>query len=317
MLLAIFATVATSMLAAQEPILIDCDPGRFTDDNVAIAMLSRTKKFRIAGITVVAGNVWANEGLRNARATMRLLGEKVPVHLGAQQPLVHTAEMSKKERPVEFAGAFDLERPRAETETAVDFIISTLERQPMTVLAIGPLTNIAQALRKKPSIASQIKRLVIMGGAVHTPGNASKTAEFNFWFDPEAAREVLRSPIAEKILFGLDACNHATYGKKEFDIIAAGSNAFTKLYREHFGFNFPGFVKDAKAKGYLWDELAAAYLIDPSIVAASETEFLDVDTTFGPGYGSVKVVKDGAAKTRVMLDIHHDSTISMYLALLR
>ena len=121
------ALVAVIMLS-QEPILLDCDPGRFTDDNVAIAMLVRSGNIRIHGVTIAAGNVWANEGLRNARATLRLLRQEAPIHLGAQQPLVHTAEMSKKEQPIEFAGAFALPRPRAEIETAVDYLITTLEQ---------------------------------------------------------------------------------------------------------------------------------------------------------------------------------------------
>jgi inosine-uridine nucleoside N-ribohydrolase len=318
MLLTTVLLTASLQVQAKEPLLIDCDPARFTDDNVAIAMISRTKKFRIEGVTVVAGNVWANEGFRNARATLQMLGEKkVPIHLGAQQPLVHTAEMAQKERPLEFGGAFDRKRPRSETETAVDFLISKLEQEPMTVLAIGPLTNIARMLEKKPSIVSRIKRLVIMGGNVYVPGNATKAAEFNFWFDPEAANAVLRAPVAEKILFGLDICNRAEYGKKEFDIIAAGAYPHNKLYKEFFGYEYPAFLKKPDAKGYLWDELAAAYLIDPSLVTKSELQHLEVETKFGPEYGRTRLAGSGAAKTRVMLDLDRQRAVDMYLILLK
>jgi inosine-uridine nucleoside N-ribohydrolase len=318
-----FAPILMLLFApAQEPILIDCDPGRFTDDNVAIAMLVNSGKIRIQGVTVVAGNVWANEGLRNARATLQLLGQKVPIHLGAQQPLVHTVDMSKKEQPLEFAGAFALRRPKAEVETAVDYLIDVLEKEgPMTVLAIGPLTNIAQALAKKPAIASRIKRLVIMGGNVRVPGNATKAAEFNFWFDPEAARAVLRSPIREMILFGLDICNKASYGRPVFEQIAGGSGKVAKLYEQSFGYQFPGFRKDPKAVGYLWDELAAAYLLDASIVTGFEDLHLDVDTAFGPGYGAIgelsQPVVEGASKVRVMLGLDHEKAVGLYVSLLK
>ncbi|BDC49603.1 purine nucleosidase [Bryobacterales bacterium F-183] len=304
------------LLAAQEPILIDCDPGKFTDDNVAIAMLIRSGKFKIAGITVVAGNVWANEGLRNARATLQMMDvEDVPVHLGAQQPLRHTAEMAAKEKPLEFAGAFDLRRPRAEKETAVDFLIETLEKQPMTVLAIGPLTNIAQALQKKPSIASKIKRLVIMGGAVRVPGNSNKTAEFNFWFDPEAAKIVLESQIADKVLVGLDVCNQAVYGKPVFDAIVSGKAPFRHIFREQFGYGYPGFLKDPQAKGFLWDELAAAYLIDPSVITKSEDLPLSVDENFGERYGAVQIRPSGPL-TKVMLQVDSPKATKLYSELL-
>jgi inosine-uridine nucleoside N-ribohydrolase len=315
--------LAVAFLMAQEPILLDTDPGRFTDDNVAIAMLAASGKVRIQGVTIVAGNVWANEGLRNARATLQLLDIEAPIHLGAQQPLKHTAEMSKKEQPLEFAGAFALRRPKAEIETAVDYLITMLEQQnePITVLAIGPLTNIAQALTKKPSIASRIKRLVIMGGNVRVPGNSTKAAEFNFWFDPEAASIVLRSAIQEKILFGLDICNQTPYGRPEFDAIANGGSKVAKLYHQHFGYQYPGFLKDAKAKGYLWDELAAAYLVDPSVVTRFEDLHLDVDTTFGPRYGAVKELSKpavpGATKVRVMLDADRQKALSLYVDLLK
>jgi inosine-uridine nucleoside N-ribohydrolase len=281
-------------------------------------MLSRSRKFRIKGVTVVAGNVWANEGLRNARATLQLLGEEdVPVHLGAQQPLVHTVEMSKKEHPLEFAGAFGLKRPRAETETAVDFLIQSLEREPMTVLAIGPLTNLAQALRKKPAIASRIRRLVIMGGNVYVGGNATKAAEFNFWFDPEAAQAVLRAPIGEKVLFGLDVCNRATYSKKEFDQVASGGSPIAKVFREQFGYAYPAFIKNPAATGHLWDELAAAYLIDSSVISKTEALALDVETRVGTSYGKTLVKDKGQTKTKVVLDLSHEETLKLYLTLLK
>lgn len=314
--------LAAMFAILQEPILLDTDPGRFTDDNVAIAMLAASGKVQIKGVTIVAGNVWANEGLRNARATLQLLDIEAPVHLGAQQPLVHTAEMSKREQPLEFSGAFALRRPKTEIETAVDYLITMLEQNPpMTVLAIGPLTNIAQALRKKPSIAARIQRLVIMGGNVRVPGNSTKAAEFNFWFDPEAAQIVLRSAIKEKILFGLDICNQTPYGRKEFDKIADGGSKVAKLYRQHFGYQYPGFLKDAKAKGYLWDELAAEYLIDPSVVTRFEDLYLDVETSFGPRYGAVKELREapiaGATKVRVMLDADVKKALFLYGDLLK
>lgn len=303
---------------AQEPILIDCDPGKFTDDNAAITMISRSGRFKIVGVTVVSGNVWANEGLRNARATLQMLGEEdVPVHLGAQLPLVHTAEMSKKERPLEFAGAFDLKRPKPETETAVDFIIGAIEKQPLTILAIGPLTNIAQVLAKRPELATRIKSLVIMGGNVYVPGNATKAAEFNFWFDPDAARDVLRAPIANKVLIGLDVCNKAAYGRETFDRIAGGSSGVARIYREQFGFGFPGFLKNPQAKGYLWDELAAAYLIDPSIVTSEMSMYLEADAVFGKNYGRVIEAKTGKTKSRVPLDVDVSRCIELYVKLLK
>jgi len=313
------------LAAAQTPerILIDTDPGKFTDDNVALVMCVRSpERVSILGVTVVAGNVWASQGVVHARRTLRLLGQKIPVHLGAQQPLVHTREMSRREGPLDFAGAFATSKPRPQPETAVEFMIRTLEREPerVTILAIGPLTNIARVLQQRPDLAAKVRRLVIMGGNVYVPGNSSKAAEFNFWFDPEAARIVLRSGISKKILFGLDICNKVVLTREVFESVARLQTPITKLYRESFGNGFPGFYKNPNASGFLWDELAAAYLIDPAFVTKSETRYLDVEATFGGRYGAtgplVSPPAPGATAVEVMLDADVDRVVSLYRKLL-
>ena len=128
------------------------------------------------------------------------------------------------------------------------------------------MTNIALALRLKPDIETKIKRIVFMGGNIRVAGNATPAAEFNFWFDPEAARIVLRSRIPKKMMFGLDICNLAKIRKAEFDQIAAVHTPITDLFREDLGNRYPGFLKKPDATGYMWDSLAAAYLLDPDFV---------------------------------------------------
>jgi len=171
---------------------------------------------------------------------------------------------------------------------AAQFLIAEVERHPgaVTILALGPMTNIAMALRIQPDIETKIKRIVFMGGAFRVPGNASPLAEFNFWFDPEAARIVLRSRIPKKIMFGLDICNQAPIRKAEFDQIASVRTPITDLYREDLGNRYPGFLKRADAVAYMWDSLAAAYLLDPDFVNRFETRYLDVQSTWGNSYGS-------------------------------
>jgi inosine-uridine nucleoside N-ribohydrolase len=149
------------------------------------------------------------------------------------------------------------------------------------------MTNLAIALRMRPDIQSKIRRLVFMGGNVHVPGNSTKAAEFNFWFDPEAAQIVLRSAIPKKVMFALDICNQAVLTRARFEEIAAAKTPITELYREDYGSRYPGFYQHADATGSLWDELAAGYLIEPRIVTKSEMSYLDIDTKFGPNYGAV------------------------------
>jgi inosine-uridine nucleoside N-ribohydrolase len=306
--LAVSILLAPALFAAgRETVLFDTDSGLFGDDGAALVMLMRSPaQVFIPGVTVVPGNVWPAQGAEYMLHILDLLKRpQVPVYTGAQVPLLHTADMAHEaERrwgKLEFMGAFGddpkevrpapgarLVERRPHREGAVEFLISEIDRHPgeVTILAIGPMTNVALALRLKPEIETRIKQIVFMGGNVGVAGNASPAAEFNFWFDPEAARIVLRSRIPKKIMFGLDICNTAPIRKAEFDQIASVRTPVTSLFREDLGNRYPGFLKHPEATGYMWDSLAAAYLLDPGFVTKSEIRYLDVLTAWGRFYGS-------------------------------
>lgn len=253
---------------------------------------------------------------------VKLLGlPNLPVLIGSESPLVHTQAMAGRERPLEFAGAFDTPTPvgpGTSPRGGVDFLIRSIEAASgkLTILAIGPLTNLAIALRLRPDLESKIGTLVMMGGAVHVPGNANKTAEFNFWFDPEAAQAVLRSAVRRKVLFALDICNQVKLTKATFDEIVRVKTPITELYREDFGNRYPGFLKNPKVEGSLWDELAAAYVIDPKVVTKSVKNYLDVETGFGAQYGSVKLldraIAPAATEVEVVLGMNFPRAIEIY-----
>src|SRR6185437_9766356 len=301
--------LAIPMIAGtnRETIIFDTDSGLFGDDGAALVMLLRSpEQINVTGITIVPGNVWPAQGAEYMFHILDLLKHpQLPIYTGAQQPLVHNASMSaeyaRRWGGLAYTGAFAHDPSKVDPapgckltgraphqEAAVQFLISEIERHPgeVTILALGPMTNIAMALRLKPEIETKIKRIVMMGGNVKVPGNASPAAEFNFWFDPEAARIVLRSRIPQKVLFALDICNLAPLHKAEFDQIANAHTPIADLFREDLGNRYPGFLRDAKATAYLWDSLAAGYLIDPGFVTKSETAYLDVITAWGKFYGA-------------------------------
>jgi inosine-uridine nucleoside N-ribohydrolase len=205
---------------------------------------------------------------------------------------------------------------------AVEFLISEIDRQPgqVTILEIAPMTNLALVLRLRPDIETRIKRVVFMGGAIAAPGNASAAAEFNFWFDPEAARIVLRSRIPEKVMFGLDICNTAPIRKREFDQIAGAGTPIANLFREDLGNRYPGFLAHPGATAYMWDSLAAAYLLDPGFVTRSETRYLDVQTTWDKSYGSTipldRSLAPDATPVEVMLALDFPRVFALYRRLL-
>ncbi len=321
-LLACLLGASAAWGAGREIVLFDTDSGMFGDDGAALVMLARSpSQILIPGVTVVPGNVWAPQGAEYMLHILDLLHQpEIPVYLGAEAPLLHTAAMARESErrwgKLDYTGAFaqdplavkpapgarlSLRKPR---RGAVEFLISEIERHPgeVTVLELGPMTNLALALRLKPGIATQIKRLVFMGGNLHVPGNASSAAEFNFWFDPEAARIVLRSRIPQKVMFGLDICNTAPIRKQQFDEIVAVRTPITDLVREDFGNRYPGFLHNPNGTAYLWDSLAAGYLIDPGFVTKFETQYLDVLSAWGRFYGSTvpldrRAVPDATAVT--------------------
>jgi inosine-uridine nucleoside N-ribohydrolase len=317
-----------------ERVILDTDSGPFNDDGAALVMTLRSpQRVTLDAVTLVPGNVWVSEGAVYTSRLLKLLGRtQMPLLPGAQAPLVNSPAMTqvaaKKWPPLEYTGAFALPMPpkprnqEGVVKSAVDYLIEALDRSPgqVTVLALGPMTNLAIALRLRPDIQSKIRRLVFMGGNVHVPGNVDKAAEFNFWFDPEAARIVLRSSIPKKQMFALDICNQAVLTRARFDEIVAAKTPITELYREDYGTRYPAFYQHPDTTGYLWDELAAGYLIDPGIVLKSEPAYLDVDTTFGPSYGAVvtldRALAPDATPVEVMLKLDVERAFKLYKDLL-
>ncbi len=320
----------------REKIIFDTDSAVFNDDGAALTMLLHHRdRFEILGVTVVAGNHPAAQGAEHLLHVMELLEvDEVPLYIGAQAPLVNSADRARLQAAlwgkISFMGAFaaapGVKPPfggvyaaqRPEKDTAVSFIIRTIEKYPgqVTILAIGPLTNIAMVLRLRPDLASAIKHLVFMGGNARVGGNVTPFAEFNFWFDPEAARAVLHSDIPRKTMFGLDITNHAVITRHHFEQIAAVDTPICRLFAHDMGNNWPGFYANPDATGYVWDCLAAGYLIDPTFVTASEVASIEVNTTFGPAYGGCFVRADdpvtGKNRVEVMLDLDFEVFFELY-----
>jgi inosine-uridine nucleoside N-ribohydrolase len=318
------ALTATGLLGQMT--IFDTDCGFFGDDGAALVMMLRSpEKIRVAAVTVVSGNVWAVESARYVREILDLLGrpELEPL-VGAQAPLIHTQAMAQLEGPIQFLGAFGgpPKVARQAARSSLDEMAAAIRKNPgeVTILALGPMTNIAILLRLHPDLEGALKRIVFMGGNVHVAGNSSAAAEFNFWFDPEAAQVVLRSRISEKVMFPLDICNHAVLTKALFDEIVAVKTPVTERYRQDYGLRYPGFLNDPDSKGFLWDELAAAWLLDTAFVTKSETEYLDVDTRFGKTYGATirldRRLAPEATPVRVMLDLDFARVWGLYKRLL-
>ncbi len=192
----------------KQSLIIDCDPG--VDDAVALMLAFGADPFELLAVTTVGGNVPVEKTARNARMLRQIANRPdVPVFMGAEKPLRRALGTAAEFHGPEGAGdlePFEPDLPCADGHAA-DAIIALVNSRPAKSVALavlGPLTNLALALRRDPGLAERLGPVAVMGGARSEGGNITASAEFNIWADPEAAAEVLAT-VADVVLFGLDA----------------------------------------------------------------------------------------------------------------
>lgn len=181
--------------------LIDTDTA--SDDAVALIMALRAPDVRVAAITVVAGNVPVEQATRNALYTAELCQSDVPVYSGAAKPLVRPYQNATWFHGRDGLGdhGYPAAKKMPEPSHAVEAIIATVEANPGLVLVtLGPLTNVALAVARKPDIVQNVSRCVVMGGNPCCEGNVTPAAEYNIWVDPEAAQIVMRSRLPIELI---------------------------------------------------------------------------------------------------------------------
>ncbi|MFT4988151.1 MAG: purine nucleosidase [Acidimicrobiales bacterium] len=263
--------------------LIDTDTA--SDDAVAMCMALRHPEIDVVGFTVVAGNVPLDQAVQNALYTVELCGADTPVIAGAAAPMARALETAQNVHGQDGMGdiGLDLQGRTPEPGWAPQFIVDTIRQNPgeITLVAIGPLTNLAIALLWAPDIADKVERVVIMGGTgEHGPGNVSPTAEFNFWVDPEAVRVVLRSGMpVELVGWDISIASAVVTETRRAELRALGSELADfsmdiQATLQAFAF------EETRLEGPDFpDPIALAHAIDPALAT---TEFLGVDIAIGP-----------------------------------
>lgn len=249
-------------------ILIDCDPG--IDDALAIALAHGSPELDIVGLTTVDGNTDVANTTRNALSLVDFYGMSTPVARGAGRPLMRVSNRAVDVHGAAGLGGASLPAPTTAPDRrhAVDFIIDTLAAAPgeISLIAIGPLTNIALAVRKEPRIAEWAAQLVIMGGSF-TRGNRNPAAEFNIGFDPEAAAVVFDPAWGPGalVMVGLDLTLQARLtaeirprlaglGRFESELLAPSLD----FYAQHAAYREEG--------PPIHDACAVAYALDPGLL---------------------------------------------------
>jgi len=284
------------MTDARRRVILDCDPGH--DDAMAILLAAASPGIELEGISVVAGNQTLEKCALNARRVCTVAGIDVPIVPGADRPLRRDQVVA-----ADIHGASGLDGPEWPAPTvgldarhAADFIVEralVAEDRPLTLVAVGPLTNVALALERDPAIVGRIDRISIMGGAIGL-GNWTPSAEFNIYADPEAAAAVIGSGIPVTLV-PLEVTHRALATRAVIERIAAlGSPVaavsvalmryFAETYDRVFGFDAPA----------VHDPCAVAAVIDATIVPARHLNVV-VETDAGLHLG--RTVVDVHART--------------------
>ena len=273
---------------SKRKVIIDTDPGY--DDACAIALASLTDKFEILGITTVAGNQTIEKVTSNALNLVSYLNMSCPVFKGMSEPLIKSLEVAKVHGESGLDNIlFSSHSRKPEEMNAIQFIIkSCLENDKITIITIGPLTNIAMALKLEPKIKEHIELISIMGGA-NGRGNVTPAAEFNVYTDPEAAFIVFSSGVNIK-MNGLDVTNFTMLNDKIIErfekINTKSSKLFVdcmkncgKLMDKHYGIKFSS----------MHDSVAVLTVIDESIIKYQKAK-VSVDLNHGDSYGRTNCV---------------------------
>ena len=277
------------MSTSRRRIILDCDPGR--DDALAIAMtLASATELELVGITAVAGNVPLEITYRNARFLCELCGfPDTPVHAGADRPLVRGPVNATRHHGESGLEGVEVEVPAAPigARRAVEFIADTLraaDEDGITLVAVGPFTNVALLVREHPDLLPKVRDIVVMGGASTAGGNVTPAAEFNVYADPHAAAAVFDCgrPLT---VHGLDVTHQVLAAPRHAERLArTGGEAARRLAALLLPAAGSGGKRFGPDRSPIHDPCTIAWLLEPSLFR-SELVAATVETdgalTFG------------------------------------
>ncbi|MGW7532424.1 nucleoside hydrolase [Amycolatopsis sp. NPDC054798] len=300
--------------------IIDTDTA--SDDAVALLMALRHPDVTVEAITVVAGNVPVDQGVQNALYTAELAGAGgVPVYRGAERPLL--VEQATAQHVHGKDGMGDLGLPlhgrTAAAGHAVDALIATAERHAgeVTLVALGPLTDLAIAVSREPRLAQWVTRCVVMGGTGDGRGNITPVAEFNVWADPHAAQMVMRSGLPLEIVGWDISRKHAVFDDAELDELrrlgplaefAVDINRTVSVFAR----------TSSKLAGLdLPDPIAMAVALDPGVATRKAALPVQIDTADGLGRGQTVIDHTGLTARPANATVVFDASRAAFLNSLR
>lgn len=305
-----------------QKVIIDTDPG--IDDAMAILLAHLAPNIELIGLTTIFGNISVEQATINALYLVEKMEVNIPVAQGEARPL------EKERRPFpdyvhgkNGFGNIDLDEPtgRPCQQHAAEYLIDQIMSDPgeITVVAIGPLTNLAMAAQQQPLITKNIKELVLMGGAATVNGNVNPVAEANIFSDPQAADIVFTSPWP-KTMVGLDVTEKVIMDEAYLRAVHATGLPLGEFILQITQF-YLDFHRDTGIDGlYTHDPAAIAYLIEPAMFTTEMGEIRVVPDGIAEGQTIMNRKSktyadsawDGVPKTKVCLDVDNDRLLAVY-----
>ena len=271
-------------------VIIDCDPG--IDDSLAILLALNSDELEVLGLTITSGNVPARMGAKNALKTLQIANRlDIPVYVGEEFPLQRKLITAQDTHGEDGIGENFYDDVKGEIlEGGVDFIIDTLKREEkVSIIALGPLTNIAKALMKDKDAFDNLDEFVSMGGAFRIHGNCSPVAEFNYWVDPHAADYTYKHLPKKIHMVGLDVTRKIVLTPNIIEFInrleKEKSKFITEITRFYIDFHWQ---QEGIIGCVINDPLAVAYFIDRNLCKGFDSY--------------VEVVHDGVAIGQSIVD---------------
>lgn len=299
-------------------IIIDTDPG--VDDAFTFLLALASPEIKLDALTTTQGNVTVEKATRNALSVLELGGAShIPVVQGSVLPLVQPLRASAHVHGESGIGNAELPPPQAKPVPAhaVDYLIERVLAEPdeISIFPIGPMTNIAMAIRKEPRFVKAVKELVIMGGAIQEGGNMTPLAEFNIYVDPHAAHIVFHSGIP-MTLIPLDVTHKCLLKQEHVDRLMKIDSPVTRFLKDAIDV----YLKASIQLGYegcaLHDPLTLATIIAPELLTLKEY-YVDVDisggVSMGKTFADIFNVTKKPANIKVAMDVRGEDFIELFL----
>lgn len=290
--------LASESVGAPRQVIIDTDPG--TDDAIAIMLALNSPELKVRALTVVPGNVTAAQGLDNALRLASLAHRcDVPVAAGAKRPFIGTLTSGEAWHGKNGLADIQLPAPTCTVDRrwAPDLIIETIHAVPheLSLIAIGPLTNIALAVQKDPSIVPLVKDVIIMGGSI-SGGNVTPAAEFNIYTDPEAASIVFAAGWIVTMI-GLDVCDKTLLTRAKLELLAHEADPVGRFVYAVGDFLVRKAQQSGKAGTAMYDPLAVGVATDSTLVQTLPLH-VEIETNGALTRGETVANRSGVVKRR-------------------